>query len=60
MVLTAAAGHSFLFVLDAPPLAERARATLPHPIPLGFHGNQIPDPVHPDAKAGADSRGEGG
>ena len=30
--------HSFLLVLDAESLAERARATVPHAIPFGFHG----------------------
>ncbi|HXW72360.1 MAG TPA: carotenoid oxygenase family protein [Methylocella sp.] len=30
---------SFLLVLDAASLQERARAYLPHAIPFGFHGN---------------------
>jgi carotenoid cleavage dioxygenase-like enzyme len=31
-------GHSFLLVLDAGSLQERARAAVPHHIPFGFHG----------------------
>lgn len=31
-------GNSFLLVLDAATLAERARAEVPHHIPFGFHG----------------------
>jgi carotenoid cleavage dioxygenase-like enzyme len=31
-------GTSFLLVLDAATLAERARAEVPHHIPFGFHG----------------------
>jgi carotenoid cleavage dioxygenase-like enzyme len=37
-VLDAEAGRTFLLVLDAATLTERARATLPTAIPLGFHG----------------------
>jgi carotenoid cleavage dioxygenase-like enzyme len=38
VVLDASAGNSFLLVLDAADLGERARAEVPHHIPLGFHG----------------------
>jgi carotenoid cleavage dioxygenase-like enzyme len=38
VVLDAAAGNSFLLVLDARTLEERARAAVPHHIPFGFHG----------------------
>lgn len=38
VVLDASAGTSFLLVLDAATLEERARARVPHHIPFGFHG----------------------
>jgi beta,beta-carotene 9',10'-dioxygenase len=38
VVLDAAAGRSFLLVLDAGDLSEIARAEAPHHIPFGFHG----------------------
>jgi carotenoid cleavage dioxygenase-like enzyme len=38
VVLDAAAGTSFLRVLDASSLAERARARAPHHLPFSFHG----------------------
>jgi len=38
VVLDPAAERSFLVVLDADTLTERARATVPHAIPFGFHG----------------------
>jgi beta,beta-carotene 9',10'-dioxygenase len=38
VVLDAAAGTSFLLVLDAATLEERARASVPHHIPFSFHG----------------------
>jgi carotenoid cleavage dioxygenase-like enzyme len=38
VVLDADAGTSFLLVLDAATLEERARARVPHHIPFGFHG----------------------
>ena len=38
VVHDAAAGHSFLLVLDAQTMTERARAAAPHTIPQGFHG----------------------
>jgi beta,beta-carotene 9',10'-dioxygenase len=39
VVLDTQAGRSFLLVLDARSLEERARATVPHHIPFGFHGD---------------------
>ena len=39
VVLDAAAGTSFLLVLDARDLTELARASVPHHIPFGFHGS---------------------
>jgi len=41
VVLDAAAGRSFLLVLDARSFAERARAEAPHHIPFGFHGQYV-------------------
>jgi carotenoid cleavage dioxygenase-like enzyme len=38
VVLDAAAGRSFLLVLDAATFEELARAEAPHHIPFGFHG----------------------
>ncbi len=38
VVLDAAAGTSFLLVLDADDLSELARAQAPHHIPFSFHG----------------------
>ena len=38
VVLDAPAGASFLLVLDAATLVERARARAPHQIPFSFHG----------------------
>ena len=38
VVLDAAAGNSFLLVLDAASFDEVARARVPHHIPFGFHG----------------------
>jgi carotenoid cleavage dioxygenase-like enzyme len=38
VVLDAAAGNSFLLVLDAGSFEEVARAEAPHHIPFGFHG----------------------
>lgn len=42
VVLDAASGTSFLLVLDAKTLSERARAAVPHHIPFGFHGIHAP------------------
>jgi carotenoid cleavage dioxygenase-like enzyme len=41
VVLDAAAGTSFLLVLDAGSFAETARARVPHHIPFGFHGQHF-------------------
>ena len=38
VVLDAAAGDSYLLVLDAGSFTELARARCPHPVPFGFHG----------------------
>ncbi len=43
VVLDAAAGSSFLLVLDASDLNELARARVPHHIPFGFHGQFTTD-----------------
>lgn len=43
LVLDAAAGRSFLLVLDAASFTEVARAELPHAVPLGFHGQHFAD-----------------
>jgi beta,beta-carotene 9',10'-dioxygenase len=39
VVLDIRAGASFLLILDAHTFTELARATAPHHIPFGFHGN---------------------
>jgi beta,beta-carotene 9',10'-dioxygenase len=41
VVLDAAAGRSFLLVLDAGSFEELARAAAPHHIPFGFHGQYL-------------------
>ncbi len=41
VVLDTAAETSFLLVLDAATLEERARATVPHHIPFNFHGQYV-------------------
>jgi beta,beta-carotene 9',10'-dioxygenase len=41
VVLDAAAGRSFLLVLDASSFEELARADAPHHIPFGFHGEYV-------------------
>jgi beta,beta-carotene 9',10'-dioxygenase len=41
VVLDAAAGRSFLLVLDARSFEELARAEAPHHIPFGFHGQYM-------------------
>jgi beta,beta-carotene 9',10'-dioxygenase len=43
VVLDAQNKRSFLLVLDARDLQERARAAVSHHIPYGFHGNYFPD-----------------
>lgn len=47
IVLDTGAGTSFLLVLDAATLAELARASVPHHIPFGFHGNYFAPPDRP-------------
>jgi carotenoid cleavage dioxygenase-like enzyme len=44
VVLDAARGTSFLLVLDAASFTEIARAELPHPVLLGYHGQFYADP----------------
>jgi Lignostilbene-alpha,beta-dioxygenase and related enzymes len=39
IVLDTAKERSFLLVLDAATLAQKARAEAPHAIPFHFHGN---------------------
>jgi len=41
VVLDAGTTRSFLLVLDAATLIEVARATLPHAMPFGFHGEHV-------------------
>lgn len=41
VVLDTAAETSFLLVLDAKTLEEKARATVPHHIPFNFHGQYV-------------------
>ena len=53
VVLEASSHSSFLLVLDASDLSEMARATVPHHIPFGFHGNYF-GPA--EAPANADGR----
>ena len=43
VVLDASEERSFLLVLDAATMDERARAWCPHPIPFGFHGQFYAD-----------------
>jgi beta,beta-carotene 9',10'-dioxygenase len=43
VVLDAAQGTSFLLVLDAASFTEIARAELPHPVLLGYHGQFYDD-----------------
>jgi len=43
VVLEPDADRSFLLVLDAETFAEHARATVPHAIPFGFHGQFLGD-----------------
>lgn len=42
VVLDAGRRASFLLVLDAQTMSERARASVPHHIPFGFHGLHVP------------------
>lgn len=45
VVLDAARGTSFLLVLDAAEFTEIARAELPHPVLLGYHGQFYAEPA---------------
>lgn len=47
VVLDADAAETFLVVLDAETLDERARATFPEPLPFGFHGQFYRRPDEP-------------
>ncbi|MGZ8805223.1 MAG: carotenoid oxygenase family protein [Microbacterium sp.] len=49
VVLDAARGTSFLLVLDAGSFSEIARAELPHPVLLGYHGQFYDDLPGPGA-----------
>lgn len=54
VVLDANAGISFLLVLDAASFGELARATLPHPALIGYHGAFLPAPeAEPQVKGRA-------
>jgi carotenoid cleavage dioxygenase-like enzyme len=44
VVLDVKEGRSFLLILDAATLEERARVEIPHHIPFSFHGNFFPTP----------------
>ena len=44
VVLDAAAGRSFLLILDARSFEELARAEAPHHIPFGVHGQFLRKP----------------
>ena len=50
VVLDPQIGRSFVLVLDASSLAERARAEVPHHIPFGFHGSYFPQRRADDAE----------
>ena len=56
VVLDVRKQRSFLLVLDAASLEERARAAVPHHIPFGFHGSHFSDAVRPDPVAGSSAR----
>jgi carotenoid cleavage dioxygenase-like enzyme len=47
VVLDIEQDRSFLLVLDAATLEERARAEAPHAIPFHFHGNYFASPTLP-------------
>ncbi|HEX5514556.1 MAG TPA: carotenoid oxygenase family protein, partial [Gammaproteobacteria bacterium] len=53
VVLDAAAGNSFLLLLDASSFTEIARVQLPHHIPFGFHGNFFEQPKAREAPLNA-------
>lgn len=41
VALDTAAKNSFLAVIDAKTMTEVARATVPQPVPFGFHGAYV-------------------
>jgi carotenoid cleavage dioxygenase-like enzyme len=43
VVFDSSVNRSFLLVLDARSFEERARAEVPHHVPLGFHGQFFSD-----------------
>jgi len=51
VVLDAAAGNSYLLVLDAATLEEVGRATLPQPVTFGFHGTFLQKEEAPHEQA---------
>jgi carotenoid cleavage dioxygenase-like enzyme len=55
VVLDAGRGVSFLLVLDAGTFTEVARAELPHPVLLGYHG-QFYDDLDVTGAQGASAR----
>jgi beta,beta-carotene 9',10'-dioxygenase len=56
VVLDAGERRSFLLVLDAATLDERARAVVPHHVPFGFHGAHLFDPDRPQAREATSAR----
>lgn len=52
VVLDAAAGTSFLLILDAATFEEVGRAQAPHHIPFGFHGQFFGAPPTPQPQVG--------
>jgi len=40
--------HSFVIILDAKTMKELGRASVPHVIPYGFHGNFFNETMHTD------------
>jgi carotenoid cleavage dioxygenase-like enzyme len=43
VVFDSSTARSFLLVLDAETFEERARAEVPHHVPIGFHGQFMRD-----------------
>lgn len=59
VVLDAARGTSFLLVLDAASFTETARAELPHPVLLGYHGQFYDDLLVAGDPSGQDLPAQG-
>ncbi len=59
VVLDAARGTSFLLVLDAASFTEIARAELPHPVLLGYHGQFYDDLLVAGDPSGQDLPAQG-